>query len=505
MLTLDGGSPSRATSTACCARCPSTFAWASPASRSCSVAATWLARRLGSRRSLAERIGRLGAQPHRRRSASTSGCCSSLVIFADEELARAVRRGRRVTTLDTEILIIGSGAGGAVTAATLARAGRVGHGRRGRPLGRPRRGRAVLARRDGPEVPPPGRVRRARHARGSRTPKVAASAAAPRSTAACTTVSRPSSPTSGAGRTASSEFTPEVLDRYADRIEERARRLVPSGRAPAVVRGARARRHQARLAGGRVRPRVQLRQRRPRHEADDGAHDPAARDRRRRADHRRLPRRPADPQGRPDRRCALHAHAPRRRDRDADHPGRARLRVRRRDPDPDAPAAQRDPGADRRRAEVPPDGQDRGPLPPARSTTATSRCTASPSSRPFLTIGGSASRRGHVALALADSATTTPTRSASWENVVVYYAAIRSDGSGRVIAHPGTACAARDVPDDRRGHEPPGPRPAAPRRGAARGGRNRAVPVGRRRHRGRAGRRTSSTGGTRSHRAARTS
>ena len=45
---------------------------------------------------------------------------------------------------------------------------------------------------------------------------------------------------------------------------------------------------------------------------------------------------------------------------------------------------------------------------------------------PHLAIGGSASRRGHVALALAD-----------WENVFVYYAAIRSDLGGRVLAVPG--------------------------------------------------------------------
>jgi choline dehydrogenase-like flavoprotein len=56
---------------------------------------------------------------------------------------------------------------------------------------------------------------------------------------------------------------------------------------------------------------------------------------------------------------------------------------------------------------------------------------------PFLTIGGSASSRGHVALALADSANDYTDALASWENVVVYYAAIRSDGSGRVIAIPG--------------------------------------------------------------------
>jgi choline dehydrogenase-like flavoprotein len=56
---------------------------------------------------------------------------------------------------------------------------------------------------------------------------------------------------------------------------------------------------------------------------------------------------------------------------------------------------------------------------------------------PFLTIGGSASRRGHVALALADSSGDYSDALASWEDVVVYYAAIRSDGSGRVTALPG--------------------------------------------------------------------
>jgi choline dehydrogenase-like flavoprotein len=56
---------------------------------------------------------------------------------------------------------------------------------------------------------------------------------------------------------------------------------------------------------------------------------------------------------------------------------------------------------------------------------------------PFLTIGGSASRRGHVALALADSAGDYADALKNWEDVVVYYAAIRSDGSGRVLALPG--------------------------------------------------------------------
>jgi choline dehydrogenase-like flavoprotein len=55
---------------------------------------------------------------------------------------------------------------------------------------------------------------------------------------------------------------------------------------------------------------------------------------------------------------------------------------------------------------------------------------------PSLTIGGSASRRGHVALALADSAADYADALANWENVAVYYAAIRSEGSGRVVALP---------------------------------------------------------------------
>ena len=57
---------------------------------------------------------------------------------------------------------------------------------------------------------------------------------------------------------------------------------------------------------------------------------------------------------------------------------------------------------------------------------------------PFLTIGGSASRRGHVALAVADAAPRDLDRVLEgWQNVVVYYSAIRSTGSGRVLALPG--------------------------------------------------------------------
>lgn len=56
---------------------------------------------------------------------------------------------------------------------------------------------------------------------------------------------------------------------------------------------------------------------------------------------------------------------------------------------------------------------------------------------PNLTIGGSASSRGHVALALADSSADVRDALAHWEHVAVYYAAIRSEGSGRVQAVPG--------------------------------------------------------------------
>ena len=56
---------------------------------------------------------------------------------------------------------------------------------------------------------------------------------------------------------------------------------------------------------------------------------------------------------------------------------------------------------------------------------------------PGFTIGGSASRRGHVALALADSGSDYTEALADWERVAVYYAAIRSEGHGRVVALPG--------------------------------------------------------------------
>jgi choline dehydrogenase-like flavoprotein len=56
---------------------------------------------------------------------------------------------------------------------------------------------------------------------------------------------------------------------------------------------------------------------------------------------------------------------------------------------------------------------------------------------PSLTIGGSASRRGQVAMALADASVPFEDALADWENVAVYYTAIRSEGSGRIVALPG--------------------------------------------------------------------
>ncbi len=56
---------------------------------------------------------------------------------------------------------------------------------------------------------------------------------------------------------------------------------------------------------------------------------------------------------------------------------------------------------------------------------------------PHFTIGGSASRRGHVAMALAEAAVPFEDALEDWRNVGVYYAAIRSEGSGAVIAVPG--------------------------------------------------------------------
>jgi choline dehydrogenase-like flavoprotein len=56
---------------------------------------------------------------------------------------------------------------------------------------------------------------------------------------------------------------------------------------------------------------------------------------------------------------------------------------------------------------------------------------------PFVAIGGSASRKGHVAMALADTGAPFDDALADWENISVYYAAIRSESGGRVLHLPG--------------------------------------------------------------------
>jgi choline dehydrogenase-like flavoprotein len=59
---------------------------------------------------------------------------------------------------------------------------------------------------------------------------------------------------------------------------------------------------------------------------------------------------------------------------------------------------------------------------------------------PSIAIGGSASRRGHLGLALADAGVTDPRGLLDdWEHRFVYYACIRSDAGGRVRALPGVA------------------------------------------------------------------
>jgi choline dehydrogenase-like flavoprotein len=56
---------------------------------------------------------------------------------------------------------------------------------------------------------------------------------------------------------------------------------------------------------------------------------------------------------------------------------------------------------------------------------------------PHLTIGGSASRKGYIAMALAEATHDIAEPLEAWENISIYYAAIRSEGSGRVVAVPG--------------------------------------------------------------------
>lgn len=58
---------------------------------------------------------------------------------------------------------------------------------------------------------------------------------------------------------------------------------------------------------------------------------------------------------------------------------------------------------------------------------------------PSIAIGGSASRRGHLGLALSDAGVNARELLDDWEHRFVYYACIRSDAGGRVLALPGLA------------------------------------------------------------------
>ena len=119
---------------------------------------------------------------------------------------------------------------------------------------------------------------------------------------------------------------------------------------------------------------------------------------------------------------------------------------------------------------------------------------------PYLTIGGSASRRGQVALALAESG--APVRGGAG-GLGVGRRLLRGDpqrGLGAGHRRSRVRGADRDLPAHARRPEPAGSRPHPPRRGAPGGRRHRAVPVGDRR-RGRPRRaRGWASGGTRSRR-----
>ncbi len=74
-----------------------------------------------------------------------------------------------------------------------------------------------------------------------------------------------------------------------------------------------------------------------------------------------------------------------------------------------------------------PDAVDHDDVPPQRITEFS----------PDIAIGGSASRRGHIGLSLSDSGADLGRALPHWEDMFVYYAAIRSDSGGRVLSIPG--------------------------------------------------------------------
>ncbi len=333
----------------------------------------------------------------------------SLVLFAENELApdgagvNAVKRPAE--TIDTDVLIIGSGAGGAVTAATLARAGPLGHDPRRGPVGRPRRARAVLAAGDGRQVPPRRLVRGARPPRDRvRRGPLRRRQHRDQQRALPPPARRPRR--GMAARLPDRRVRPDALDRYADRIEQElgVSRLpgAPPASSAVLERGAtklgwrsvefaRVFRYEA---NGRAVKQTMARTMLPSAIEAGAPH------------HRRLPGRAAGAPRPPHRRRDLRTDPARRHGPALLVAGRPRVRLRGRDPDARAAPAQRHPAQHRPRPEDAPDREDRGALRLARSTTATCRCTASPSSRP---ASRSAGRRAARATSRSRSPTPTPT------------------------------------------------------------------------------------------------
>ena len=217
--------------------------------------------------------------PPVRPAAASHSCCSPRTSSSPDG---AVNVRPPADTIDTDVLIIGSGAGGAVTAATLARAGRT-----------------VTVLEEGPWVDPDAlepfslqeMVAKYRHGGScAALGRPAIAYAEGRCVGGSTEINSglyhrlpPELAEEWQRDYQIDEFGTDALDRYARTHRARARRLAPARRAARVVGGARTGRDQARLAFGRVLARVPLRAERPGGEADDGAHAAAERDRRRRA------------------------------------------------------------------------------------------------------------------------------------------------------------------------------------------------------------------------------
>ena len=265
-----------------------------------------------------------------------------------------------MATLDTEILVIGSGAGGAVTAATLARAGRT-----------------VTVVEEGPWVDPDATepfsleemVAKYRHGGScAALGRPAIAYAEGRCVGGSTEINSglyhrlPAELAEEWQRVYRiDEFGADALDHYSERIEEElaVSRLpgAPPMSSAVLERGAAKLGWQAvefsRVfryeSNGRAVKQTMARTLLPR------AMEAGARD-------RRLSRVEVVASRRPHRRRTVRAPTPRRIDRATRHPRRPRLRLRGRDADTRAAAAQRYPPEHRQRAQDASDGEDRGAL-----------------------------------------------------------------------------------------------------------------------------------------------